>query len=344
MDYSGGGILVWHIDDAVFEQYNQSNQVNDTFHRPGVMPLFPEQSGGVYTFIGATDRVLKSKPFYSASAWSAMFPDDAALNLPLYGAGTDANTRASRTLSGLKLQFSDENAAEMTVRLSTADHVHFLNAVERVEATCAAPGAEAHWACGYCGALYADADGQTPTTAQALAIPTQSHSFTSYSYNNNATCTADGTETAACDYACGTTDTRPAAGTATGHTYGEPVWAWADDDGSATATFTCHCGSTVKKTATGAAVTSAVITGATATEDGLERLTATVTLDGKTYQIVKDRTIPATGTPDQPGGSNPPAGKLCPWDQKDHGNSFGGKIVTFFHKILYFFAHLFGTK
>ena len=386
MDYSGSGILVWHIDDAVFEQYNKNNQVNDTFHRPGVMPLFPEQSGGVYTFIGATDRVLKSKPFYSASAWSAMFPDDAALDLPLYGAGTDANTRASRTLSGLKLQFSDENAAEMTVRLSTADHVHFLNAVEKVEATCTAPGAEAHWACGYCGALYADADGQTPTTAQALAIPTQSHSFTSYSYNNDATCTADGTETAACDYACGTTDTRPAAGTklshsftsysynndatctadgtetaacdyacgttdtrpaagtATGHTYGEPVWAWADDDGSATATFTCHCGSTVKKTATGAAVTSAVITGATATEDGLERLTATVTLDGKTYQTGKDRTIPATGTPDQPGGSNPPAGKLCPWDQKDHGNSFGGKIVTFFHKILYFFAHLFGTK
>ena len=42
------------------------------------------------------------------------------------------------------------------------------------------------------------------------------HSFTDYVYNNDATCTADGTETAKCDR-CDETDTRVKAGTALGH-------------------------------------------------------------------------------------------------------------------------------
>ncbi len=43
--------------------------------------------------------------------------------------------------------------------------------------------------------------------------------------------------------------------------------------------------------------------------------------------------------PDTPSGDN-----LCPWDSVDHGTSFWGRIVRFFHSILYFFAHLFGLR
>ena len=43
--------------------------------------------------------------------------------------------------------------------------------------------------------------------------------------------------------------------------------------------------------------------------------------------------------PDTPSGDN-----LCPWDGVDHGSSFWGRIVRFFHSILYFFAHLFGLR
>ena len=43
--------------------------------------------------------------------------------------------------------------------------------------------------------------------------------------------------------------------------------------------------------------------------------------------------------PDTPSGSN-----KCPWDNVDHGTSFWGRIVRFFHNILYFFAHLFGRR
>ena len=43
--------------------------------------------------------------------------------------------------------------------------------------------------------------------------------------------------------------------------------------------------------------------------------------------------------PDTPSGDN-----VCKWDNVDHGASFWGKIIRFFHSILYFFAHLFGRK
>jgi hypothetical protein len=44
--------------------------------------------------------------------------------------------------------------------------------------------------------------------------------------------------------------------------------------------------------------------------------------------------------PDHPSGGD----NTCPWDAMDHGTSFWGRIVRFFHSILYFFAHLFGKK
>ena len=43
--------------------------------------------------------------------------------------------------------------------------------------------------------------------------------------------------------------------------------------------------------------------------------------------------------PDHPSGDS-----LCKWDNVDHGTSFWGRIVRFFHSVLYFFAHLFGRR
>ncbi|MBO7496543.1 MAG: leucine-rich repeat domain-containing protein [Salinivirgaceae bacterium] len=44
-------------------------------------------------------------------------------------------------------------------------------------------------------------------------VPALGHEFVNYVYNNDATTTADGTETAKCEHGCGVTDTRTAAGT-----------------------------------------------------------------------------------------------------------------------------------
>ena len=164
------------------------------------------------------------------------------------------------------------------------------------------------------------------------------HSFTNYVYNNDATCTADGTETASCDRGCGVTDTRTAEGTKLPHTYGEPVWLWADDHSGAVAVFTCACGDT--KNVTDASPVKTEVSAATATADQVVTYTASVTFGGKTYTKTTEQiTVPGTAT-----GAPPQSDNLCPWDDTDHGSSFGGRLTRFFHGILYFFAHLFGRK
>lgn len=48
-------------------------------------------------------------------------------------------------------------------------------------------------------------------------------------------------------------------------------------------------------------------------------------------------------TPDESAGTETPEGSnLCKYCHQDHGSSIWGRIVAFFHSILYFFAHLFG--
>lgn len=64
--------------------------------------------------------------------------------------------------------------------------------------------------CGVCGYVITPAQG--------------AHSFTNYVSNGDATCTEDGTETAACDHpGCSITDTRTEVGSALGHAYRDVV-------------------------------------------------------------------------------------------------------------------------
>ena len=60
--------------------------------------------------------------------------------------------------------------------------------------------------------------GRAHTSTKDVAdIPATGHSFTSYVSNDDATCTEDGTETAACNNGCGATDTRVDEGSALSH-------------------------------------------------------------------------------------------------------------------------------
>ena len=128
------------------------------------------------------------------------------------------------------------------------------------------------------------------------------------------------------------------------HDYGEPVWTWTEDF-TAAVSFTCaRCGDVQTPDVT---VTSAT-TAPTAMLDGKTVYTATVEFEGETYTAVKEKILPATGDedpsqppvqPEEPAGDN-----ICKWDNVDHGNTFWGRIVKFFHSIAYFFAHLFGKR
>ena len=86
------------------------------------------------------------------------------------------------------------------------------------EATCTEEGSREYYSCSSCGKFFED----EACTKEITDIDTWrviaplDHSFTNYVYNNDATCTADGTETAKCDR-CDETDTREKAGTALGH-------------------------------------------------------------------------------------------------------------------------------
>ena len=83
-------------------------------------------------------------------------------------------------------------------------HEHNYTEEITVEATCETDG-EATYTC-ECGDTYTE------------VIPATGHSFTNYVSNNDATYTADGTETAKCDN-CDATDTRTAEGSMLTYTY-----------------------------------------------------------------------------------------------------------------------------
>lgn len=89
---------------------------------------------------------------------------------------------------------------------------------EGKEATCTEEGSREYYSCSSCGRFFED-EACTKEIADIdtwRVIAPLDHSFTNYVYNNDATCTADGTETAKCDR-CDETDTREKAGTALGH-------------------------------------------------------------------------------------------------------------------------------
>lgn len=91
----------------------------------------------------------------------------------------------------------------------------------------------------------AEYDGKTDT--KTVDTPATGHSFTDYESNNNATCTADGTKTAKCDYGCGATDTIADEGSKVDHKFTKYVSnndATCQADGTKTAKCDYGCGAT----------------------------------------------------------------------------------------------------
>ena len=80
---------------------------------------------------------------------------------------------------------------------------HIVDIDLAVPATCTVTGKTDGRHCSVCN---------TVIVAQK-EVPALGHEFVNYVYNNDATTTADGTETAKCEHGCGVTDTRTAAGT-----------------------------------------------------------------------------------------------------------------------------------
>ena len=128
-------------------------------------------------------------------------------------------------------------------------------------------------------------------TAETETLSALGHDYQNYVYNNDAACTEDGTETGKCTR-CDATDTRPAAGTALGHSYSFTRWVWAEDRGNADVIFTCDtCGATLTKSAE----VTIRSTDAACETPGTTSYTASLTFEGETYTDTKTITGAALG-------------------------------------------------
>ena len=114
-----GGIILWHVDDAVYDEYNEYNMVNNSFHRPALMPLFPEENSKGETVFTGVGTVYTFNPFFDRTFLiDKLGIADATINLPLYGTGGMADQRLGRWDSGVTVEFLNDSAADMQIRVN----------------------------------------------------------------------------------------------------------------------------------------------------------------------------------------------------------------------------------
>lgn len=118
-DYANGGLVIWHVDNGVVKRYLASNTVNGSAHRPGVAPLYPEQdeSGWDYTLWYGASVPDTALLYWGADMFGELFPCSRVLDLPLYGAGADADDPLARLLSGIRIEFLDNAGPDMRIRI-----------------------------------------------------------------------------------------------------------------------------------------------------------------------------------------------------------------------------------
>lgn len=175
---TNGGILIWHIDDSIYDAYNEENSINNSDHRPAVMPLYPEKdSGGNYTFIGKTKTVVKDIPFFCKSVWDSKFSATlgSSLDLPIYGTGSNADLRSGRTVSGIKLQFTSNEGKTATVAINPDSHVHRATKVYITEPSCT-EGGLMKFECILCGKCFTD-ESCTVETSELIPVNALGHTL-----------------------------------------------------------------------------------------------------------------------------------------------------------------------
>ena len=145
-----GGIILWHIDDNIYELYKDTNSVNDSDHHPAVTPLYLEYFEGRYEPYG---EKLTGCVFFNSETYSE------GLYLPLYPGKEVLNTRydipQERTDSWcIRLTFTDNAGPTISVRF-TYNHVWDAGKITK-PATAQAAGVKT-FTCDSCGATKTEA-------------------------------------------------------------------------------------------------------------------------------------------------------------------------------------------
>lgn len=317
----GGRVVVYGTNKAGFNSLSLSKADDPTKTVPVVISAYPQGSAyGVYLENPEETRVFAVLGADEAADFDVLC-EIANMNkvpsgsysgtISLYvGYTTDGNVKAGDVANDVDL--SQLARYEVTVNLSV-EHVHSPAAAWSSDV-------DGHWhACSGCAdkldyevhtpktvnakAATCTEDGYTGDTvcsvcgyeiSQGESVPATGHSFTSYVPNGDATCTEDGTETASCDNGCGAEDMRVDEGSALGHDWGVPAWAWSEDGTMFVATFTCARDAAHTRELTAEPAASVKVE-PTCTEAGVRVYSATVELDGVAYTATSEQAIPALG-------------------------------------------------
>ena len=113
---SNGGIVIWHIDQNIIKAYKKQNRVNAVNHRPGVMPIYPEQSSES-KFKIISDMVrgrVYPDAFYVAKYYAR---DGLTLTLPGYGRGKNADARMGRSDTCTTISFPGKDGKDMQIKV-----------------------------------------------------------------------------------------------------------------------------------------------------------------------------------------------------------------------------------
>ena len=123
------GVVIWHIDEQIVKSNMKMNLVNDAVHRPGVMPLYPEENyDGSYSLISDWDGSVILNPFFSVEyddeeegdeESGGSGPKSLKVRLPGYGEGEDKDYRDGREYTCVELTIMPqaENGVELDVKL-----------------------------------------------------------------------------------------------------------------------------------------------------------------------------------------------------------------------------------
>ena len=107
-----GGVVIWHIDQGIADARSMtddpllSNTVNTVDHRPGVMPVYPENTEY------RDGQALYTRPFFNANACETFGMEGNVVPLLQYDG---CNTPAERVDSGIVLSVGDAVADVMSV-------------------------------------------------------------------------------------------------------------------------------------------------------------------------------------------------------------------------------------
>jgi M6 family metalloprotease-like protein len=201
-----GGLVCWHIDDAIYNQYSGSNSVNNSGHRPGVMPLYPEKKNNKITFIGTLSYDGLNRPFFTYDIWNSYYAGTLdCVDFPTYNG---SNSYSGRTFSGVQMYIL-QSADSHTIKVKFGDEEeceHTLVHVEAKPATCIAAGNIEYWTCSKCGMYFSDANGEHEIAPADTVIPVDpnAHQWNDGVETTPASFAADGVMTYTCEL-CGKT-------------------------------------------------------------------------------------------------------------------------------------------